>query len=53
MDKEVRGRRRRSNRWWEEFEQLVAFGLLVYSCLAVLLIAGFVSLVVLLVIAVV
>ena len=51
MDNEVRGRRRRSNRWWDEFEQLVAFGVLVYPCLVVLFIAGFVALVVLLVIA--
>ena len=51
MDKEVRGRRR--SRWWDKFEQLAAFGLLVYSCFVVLLIAVFVALVVLLVIAVV
>ena len=50
MDKAVRERRR--SRWWDEFAHLAAFGLLVYSCLVMLLIAGFVALLVLLVMAV-
>ncbi len=49
MDKGVRERRR--SRWWDEFAHLAAFGLLVYSCLVMLLIAGFVALLVLLVMA--
>ncbi len=50
MDKQVRQRRR--SRWWDEFAHLAAFGLLVYSCLVMLLIAVFVALLVLLVMAV-
>ncbi len=49
MDKQVRERRR--SRWWDEFAHLAAFGLLVYSCLVMLLIAVFVALLVLLVMA--
>jgi hypothetical protein len=49
MDKQVRERRR--SRWWDEFAHLAAFGLVVYACLVMPLIAVFVALLVLLVMA--
>jgi hypothetical protein len=49
MDKEVRERRR--SRWWDKFAHLAAFGLVVYSCLVMVLIAVLVALLVLLVMA--